>query len=172
MLIFSFCAILAVAWLLPETSLGRLLRRLLVEAPGRALGRLTPARAVFGLLVIVALAAFVQFAKTDGLMMVAQAIPEGVAWFAAFDVATYIDVIALVWLVAATVRLRVAWRALRSAGARIGQWVLEAVSALTGRYRHGAGRREVRSRRSATPPPQNDQDDWRGPGFAGLRMAA
>ena len=168
MLIFLCCMALAVAWMFPETPVGRLLRRLSIKAPARALARLTPATAIFAFMVILAIAAVVQFAKTDGLIMIAQAIPDGIAWFVTFDVATYIDVIALVWLVAATVRIRAVYQALRSG---IRRWVLRNVGALRDRTVHGAGRRLPRGRRTTSPPKKEDED-WRAPAFPGDLMAA
>lgn len=171
-LILLFCLALAIGWLFPKTSLGKLLHGVLIAAPARALSRLTPATAIFGVLAIIGITAFIQFARTDGLMILAQGIPEGIAWFVTFDVATYVDVIALVWLVAATVRLRMVWRALRASGAKLRQGLLRAASAGAAHGRPVAASRQQRNHRTATPFSSNDDEDGRGWGFVSLQIAA
>jgi hypothetical protein len=164
-LITLFCVALATALLPPQTSVGKLLRRLLIEWPARALSKLTPARIVFALLVPTATIGLITFAKIDGLTVGAQAIPEGLTWFAAFDVATYIDVIGLVLLVAATVRFRAAHRAACSAAARVRQWVSRCVGALRERSQSGARSRSHRIRRQ-DPPPTGEDGGWPAPAFS------
>jgi len=150
---------LATALLLPDTSVGKLFRRLLIEWPARKLSQLTPARVAFALLVATATIGLITFAKIDGLILTAQAIPDGLAWFAAFDVATYIDVIGLVLLVAATVRFRAAYRAARSVATRVRQWFSRCVGALRERYQFGARSRPHRIRRKDAPP-TGDDGSW------------
>ncbi len=123
MLALLFSVAIPVVWLFPHTPAGRGLRRLLVEWPVRAAGRMTPARWAFLTLAIIAVAAMVAYAEADGLMLVGPAIPEGIAWFALFDVATYLDAIGLLLLIAATVRLRASLDAARTALSRAKQWV-------------------------------------------------
>jgi hypothetical protein len=161
MLTTVFCATLAIALLFPETTAGKLLRRLLIELPARKLDQLTPARIAFGLLIAAAIALAIVVAKIEGLILSAQAIPEGLVWFAAFDVATYIDVIGLVLLVAATVRFRTAYQAIRSAAARARQWAAHCVGAIRERLQYGARDRSHRTRRKGSPPPK-DEGHWRG----------
>jgi hypothetical protein len=160
MLTTLFCAALALALLFPETTAGKLVRRLMIDLPARKLAQLTPARAAFGLLVVVAIATTITIAKIDGLILSAQAIPEGLVWFAAFDVATYIDVIGLILLVAATVRFRAAYQAVCSAASRARQWAARCVGAVRERLQYGARDRSHRNRRKGSPP--KDDGDWRG----------
>lgn len=136
------------------------LRHLLIELPARKLGQLTPPRLAFLLLVVAAAAAVIAFAKSDGMALVAQAVPEGLGWFAAFDVATYIDVIALIWLVAATVRLRAALHALRSATDRARRWMLSVTGLFHDRSKSGARSRSRRDRRKIARPPKGEGEGW------------
>ena len=166
MLIFLFCAAAAMAWLFPETPTGRSLRRLLVDLPARKLAQLTPGTVIFGLLVVLAIALAIGLFRTDGIFLVAQGLPEGVAWCATFDVATYLDVIALAWLLAAMVRLRAAYDALRvlaDQAKRLAQcWVTQ----LRVRDRDGARARSRRTDRKCPPPAQDDEPAWPAAAFS------
>jgi len=106
MLVGLLFAAIAVAVLFPRTPPGRFLHRLLVELPAQILPELTFGRAIIGLVILTAAAALVAVAKRDGLTLAAQALPDSVAWFAAFDLAAFVDVAVVVWLLAAAVRFR------------------------------------------------------------------
>lgn len=107
MLLTLTLSLLAVGWMIafafPETDLGRTLRRWLVDAPGRWLSHLTPMKIVLAAIVLVTIVAVSMVAPLD------------LAFLFAGDAATYVEVAAAIWLVAARVQLGrwsgIAWRA-------------------------------------------------------------
>jgi hypothetical protein len=161
MLIFFLCAAM-VAWGWPQTPMGRALRLMLIEWPARQLARLNPGkvlpkltagRVLLALLVVFAVGTVILIARQDVLMFLAQGLPEGVAWFAAFDVASYLDVIALGVVLSATVRLRSIYVALKARVAR------SALGRLVRRGR-GARSRSLRPERAQQPPSNDDESAW------------
>jgi hypothetical protein len=107
------CAGLAVAVLFPETPAGKLLWCLLIELPARKLARIRPTHVAVGFVALVVVIAVIAYAKAEGMFVIAQGVPEGFVWFTMFDVATYIDMLAILAMVAATVRLRATYDAMR-----------------------------------------------------------
>lgn len=160
MLIFLFCAVAATAWLFPDTPAGRSLRRLLVDLPARKLAQLTPGAVIFALLIVLAIAGAIGLARTDGIFLVAQGLPDGIAWFATFDVAAYLDVIALAWLLAAMVRLRTAYDALRALAAQARRLAQLWIAMLRVRGRAGASTRSRRAGGKPPPPSRDDEPGW------------
>src|SRR6185503_10524948 len=80
--------------------------------------------------------------------IVAGQVPEAIAWFAAFDIATFVDVIALALIVAVAVRLRPALAFVRAA-----------LGVLRRRVSGGARRiRKARKRRA--PPADSEGEPW------------
>jgi hypothetical protein len=154
MLIILLCAALATMTFWPRTRTGRFLRRWLVESPAR---RLTPGVTIFSLMLLMVVLAALMFMKSEAFVVVGQA-PEAIAWFAAFDIGTYIDVIVVAWVLAATVRLSAGARFAASALAQ----ALRVVSARIGA--RSRARRQPRRVRRHTPP----SDDGRG--WAGLAL--
>jgi hypothetical protein len=114
-MLLAFAFVLAVIAGMSDTSIGRALRELLSRS---WLPRLTRGRLAIAMLLIVFTTALLAFLKTDGLALAARAAPDAIAWFAAFDVATYLDVVAISALAALVLRLRVVWVFIRSAGSR------------------------------------------------------
>ncbi|HEY0436091.1 MAG TPA: hypothetical protein VGC92_05590 [Phenylobacterium sp.] len=156
MLILLVCGLLAVMGLWPETPAGRVLHRWLVEAPAR---KLRPTLVLFVFAVLIVSVAAIAVAKADGFVLAAQG-AEAISWFVTFDVATWIDVLAVGWLLAATVRLKTLGQAAASLARR-------GVRALGMRFGSRArGRRTPRTGRRRTPPPLDD-----GRGWAGLALA-
>ena len=86
--IIWLCAALGVAVLFRETPVGKLLRRLLIELPARKLDRITPTHLAAAFVTVVVIAGVIAYAKTEGMFVVAQGLPEGFVWFTMFDVAT------------------------------------------------------------------------------------
>jgi len=145
-----------ILWLAPDTPIGRQLRRALVEWPAERLSLLRLGHVLLILLLAAASAALIALAKSDGAFLMAQGLPEALASLAAFDVASYLDVLALGWLLAASVRLRVVKATFGSALARARLWVAR---------RAMPRARAPRRRPAASPPPANaDDEGW--PGFA------
>lgn len=170
MLTLLLCAAMAVAWRWPQTPVGRMLRRLMVEwparqlvklAPGRMLPKLTPGKVLFVLLVLLAVAAAIAVSRTEAVILL-QGAPEGIAWFATFDIAAYLDVIALALMLGATVRLRAIYAALKA-------WVARsALGRLAARVRGGRGARSRAPRvgRRLPPPSNDDEPAWPAFGLA------
>jgi hypothetical protein len=161
--IFLF-AVLAVAVLAPETPLGRAFRELLIEAPARKLNNFKRSHFVALIFAVGVLVVVYVFAKTDGVRLFALGFPEALSWFIAFDVATYIDAIALAALLASVVRLRAAFLVLYSAAILVRGWVL---TRLQGRRFRQSGRASRRRRTPPTAGGSNAEDDsWRFPGVS------
>jgi hypothetical protein len=171
MLFLLICAAMIVAAAWPRTPVGRMLHRLMVDGPARRLaaldlGRLVPRRAsgriALLLLILLMVGALVALARSDSLIMLAQGMPEGIAWFATFDIATYLDVIALGLVLGATVRVRAIYAALKA-------WV--ARSALGRRVRRASRATRRPPRPAHRPPPSNDDEPVWWDLESGLRAA-
>jgi hypothetical protein len=160
MLIGLFCAAVAVLVFWPETGCGRFLRRGLVDAPARMFARLTPGGVLFALFVVLAIGAVIGLAKTDAVFVLAQGAPEGIAWLVTFDVATYLDLIAVAWLLAAAVRLRSAYEALRAVIVRANCLARPWIRMLCLRGATGARSRSRRRGHRAPPPPREREWAW------------
>lgn len=153
MLVPILCAALAVMMLFPDTPTGKALRRLLVDAPARTLSRLTPGRLLIALALIGTSVLVAALFEAEGLRLLGMALPEGLAWVAAFDVATVLDIFAAAAMIAATARLRALQDLARSAWAR--------ARSMTSRIPR-ASRRAGRARRSprpGSPPAQGDDGE-------------
>ena len=124
MLVLMLCAALIAIAMSPDTLIGKGLKRLLIELPARALSRLTPGRIAIGLAVLAVAALVAVLYEAEGLRLLGLALPEGAAWVAAFDVATFLDLFTAVAMVAATARLR----DLRDSARAITAWTRSRVS--------------------------------------------
>jgi len=159
MLTSLFCAALAFALLFPNTQAGRWLRGLLIDLPARHLAKLTLPRILCGVIVFAAIAGLIAFAKYDGLFVVAQSVPDTIIWFTAFDVATYVDVIGLLLLMAATIRMRAALRASCAVAARSWRWLMHCAKQLQS-SRLRVTERGRRTHKTAPPPSDEDDRGW------------
>jgi len=155
MLTFLALAVGLIVWLAPESGLGKPLRRVLVEWPAERLSRLRPGLVIVLLVIAAASVALIVFARDESAFLVAQGLPEAIASIFAFDVATYLDLLVVAWLLAASVRLRAVKAVLGSAVRRL-RLALARRTAPRARTR--------RSRPAARPPAQADNDGW--PGWA------
>jgi hypothetical protein len=145
---------------LTRTQLGREFLERLVER----LTRLTLARLVLLLLTASAATALLAWLKTDGAFMLARAVPEGMAWFAAFDVGLFVDAFALSLIVVASLRLRATWLALRDVAARLKFYT---VALMTGaRDRLASAKRSRERRRLPHRPPRRRDGEDPGPALA------
>jgi len=140
---------------LSETQAGLALRRRagLVRLPRITRGRVLIVASLLGVVV-----GAVLLMKGEGLTLSAPLLPEGLAWAAMFDVATYVDVIVVMAIVAASVRFRMVWATVRSA---IRRWVGLILS-----MRRRGSERALRARRSRPKKPASDDE-----GAWGLAMA-
>lgn len=162
MLIAVVFAILALACLFPETRVGGALRRLLVEAPARWLNRLKRGHVLLALLVFAGLYAAYLIGRQDGVIVAGQVAADGMGVAMAIDLATWIDVVAIALVVAATVRFR---EALRQAAVMARQWA-ESVAGLSRIARLTFARRRSRRIRSAARPRRGEDPDRPAPGLA------
>jgi len=167
MLMLLLCAAMIVAWRWPQTPVGRVLHRLMVDWPARLLAKWDPGKVMpklaagkvlFGLMIVLAVLGAAALAQ-HGAIFLAQGAPEVIAWFAAFDVATYIDVIALALVLGATVRLRAAYAAIRT-------WLARSTLSRLTRRPGGARSRSPRPERKAPPPSNDDEPAWPAFGLA------
>jgi len=156
MLVILLGVIFAIVGFCPESDIGKLLRRALVEMPARKFARLTKRRVVLGAALLVFLVGAVALARLveDGAMFI-QFVPEGFAWMAAFDVASYLELMAAVWLVAGALSLRAVERAMRATAARARQWaanrlrmLVVAMGRLAERRARRIGRRKMAAKKS------------------------
>ena len=92
--IFGLMAIVAISMSLwSGSATGRALRHALIEAPARALNRLSRGRVVFFALLAVIGTALALLVGIDGLHLFGLALPDLLVWFAVFDVGVFIDAI-------------------------------------------------------------------------------
>jgi hypothetical protein len=77
------------------------LGQLLVGRLKGFISQLTGVRMVFMIGVVAGVLALIHVLRGDGAMIAASGLGEGASWFVAFDVGTYLDVIAAVWLLSA-----------------------------------------------------------------------
>lgn len=97
----------------PSSGVGRLLHGF-SEAACRRMARLKPLTVILFVIFVAALGALVAYAKMEGLMMAVPAGADGLAFFAAIDVGTYVEVLAAAWLLSAGGALRTALQGLRT----------------------------------------------------------
>jgi hypothetical protein len=168
MLIILLLATIAVAPRFPDTPGGKLVKHLLADAPARLAAKITFGRIVVVLFVALILAALFALARTDGLMMAGQGAPEGLAWLASFDVATWADTVALVMLIGAAGKLRGSWRLAADSARRLCERAFVHLAALFTGLRAAAHTRT--RRRSGSHPPRGDGDGW--PAFRPTWLAA
>lgn len=159
-MIFLLFAAIAVALRFPDTPGGKLIKHLLVDAPARLAAQVTFGRIVVFLFVALIIGALFALAKTDGLMMAGQAAPEGLAWLATFDVATWADTVALVMLIGAAGRLRGSWRVAADSMRRLIERAFLTLAGVFRVFRAAANTRSRRCRRSGSHPPKAEEDGW------------
>lgn len=133
-----------------QSGAGRILRRLLVQAPARMLSRLSRGQ-VLGLAIVVILGwAAVALFEAEGLRLFSMAAPEMTAWFLMFDVTVVFDMMVL----AIGLRAVAGWRGLgrqMAATLRLGARLIGPV----------AGVARSRARRVRRPrPPRPGSNDW------------
>lgn len=155
MAMILFGLLLAMLWSAHPSRGGRALRRRLVEAPAAWLNRVGPWRLALVGLCFAAMAASVALLDTEGMLAVSYALGEGVGWVLAFDVATWAEVYAVIWLLGAT----------RMARAAIAQ-TRRLVAAVLRRIPRAAQRTPRSGRPPRRPPTSAPDDDAAGLGLA------
>jgi hypothetical protein len=147
MLVLGLGVFVLVALFCPDTLIGRAVKRLLVDLPARALSDLTPKKALL-------LVAMILFA-----MAFAQIAPAEFVWIAAGDAATYLEVVAATWMLAASGQARRAVGWLVARVVRLGPVVTARVLARRGSRPGGARVPRIQRRR---PQPPADPGEARG----------
>ncbi len=156
--------VLLIAILSPGAPLGRVTRELLIEAPVRKLKTFRRSHWIALLAAIGTMVAVFIYAKTEGAMFFASGLPETLQWFAIFDVATYMDVVGLLVLLAASIRFRAAYTALHSAIIAVRGWGLTLLRSLQ-IWRHARATRRRRTRSQGHGRSKDDDESWY-PSFA------
>ncbi len=141
MFIGLLCAAFAMPLLFPRTPFGVWFKRLLVDRPAAFLARVTLIKVLLLLVMVVASIAFIQ------------AFPAELAWLAAADVATYVEIVAMLLLTAASGLIRSSCLRLASIAARLGQWSIQPIRAFDAR-----GRARSQPRRPRLPRPRRADD--------------
>lgn len=149
------------AWWAPSSRLGQWLARH-GDATCAWLSRQRPLNLILLAAFLAALTGLVLYAETEGLMVAMPVGAEGLAWFAAFDIGTYVEVLAAAWLLNARTSPRAIARMLRMAPRVIGQRLRRL---WTARRRFRAARRPSRVR------PGDDADPSAWVRFPGLVAA-
>jgi hypothetical protein len=147
----------------PDGLIAAALRRALIEAPVRALSRLSRGRLVFFALLVVIGFALASVVGVEGLHLFGLALPDLIVWFTVFDVGVFIDAL----LIAGTILTA------RSPGV-VKTWLAPLTTAITA----VVARYSARARRPLRRPPSSgdDGDDGEGRGRAlqpaGYRLAS
>lgn len=111
-LFFIACA---VGVFFPDTREGRFLRRLLIDEPAARLARMSAAKlAVQALVVGMLIATAVIVQQGEDAIVIAQMLREALAWFAAIDGLTFLELTLALWLIGASLRMRTLHQTLRS----------------------------------------------------------
>jgi hypothetical protein len=138
-------AFVALALKAPDTPAGRIIRRWLIERPAK----LRASHLVLFALLALASVGLILWLRGEATFLLGSGLPEALGWFAAFDVATYAEVIAAAWLAATVMRLK----ALKAAV----HWIVRRIRPAAPRRR--PRRRSARPRRPA-PLPADDEPIW------------
>lgn len=140
-LIVTLLGLLLIMTIAPETQTGRFLRRALVELPAIGLTHISRGHVVVAVALVVVLAGAFWLIDEELALVLSLMAPEALAWIAMFDIATLVDAIIGVTLVATGIRFRQIGTALRSLRPRA---------------------RTTRARRPQRPTPSNDDEGGAG----------
>ncbi|PHY21173.1 hypothetical protein [Caulobacter sp. BP25] len=142
MLLFVLACVLALV-AFPASSIGRLLRRYLVEFPARRLNEITPGKiALFGLLGGCGVIMFWLF-EAEGLRLFGMMAPEIAIWLGMFEVSLFLDALMISIAIATTTRLRDTGLLVRRAFQRGAAWLARRIA--------------PRERRSSPRPPRKQE---------------
>jgi hypothetical protein len=162
MLIDVVFAVLVLALWFPETRIGGVLRRLLIDNPARWLAKLKRGQVLLALVIFAALAAAYAIGRQDGLIVAGQMTAEGLTYAMAFDLATWLDVTAIALAIAVTLRFR---DAIRPAATQARQWARRCAGMLMATFTSLARGRDRRARPKLQPR-HGEDPDRPAPGFA------
>ena len=97
-----------ILWLAPDTSLGRLLQRWMLDRPIAAVARITRGQVLLAMLLMLVAGAAIWLLKAEAGPLLGLATPDIGIVIASFEVTTWLDAVAGALLLATSVR----WRAL------------------------------------------------------------
>ena len=137
-------------WTCHPSPSGRWLRRALVERPAEGLSRVKASHIAVVLLSLIAVAGAFYFFEGEGVRVIGASVAEGAAWFIAFDVGTFIEAYAVLWLLGATRQSRAALEYIRD---RVGL-----AARVMRRSWPGRARQTARAVRRDPPSQDNDPD--------------
>jgi hypothetical protein len=147
---------LFVALVWPETPTARAVTRIAVGIHDWLRRHITWSRVLLAVLVLFTLVGIMKMMGTEGLPIIGAAAPEAFAWFITFDIATYFDVLAMAWALAA-----VMWvRAVAASAARVLRKTRRVTLRAMLRMRRAARTRSSTVRRPR--PPRKSSDDGHG----------
>lgn len=142
-----FCGLgvfVLIALCCPDTTIGRAVRRVLVDGPASALIGLTPRRALFLILALGFALAFAQIAPAEFL------------WIMAGDAATWLEIAALAWLLSAS---RLTTRILTETVAKLAIR-LRPMMRSAGRMRERRAARKLHAGRRSPPKDEDQAPAW------------
>lgn len=154
-----FICALGLAVFFPDTPEGKLLRGFLVDFPAKKLANVSPAVATFWLLVFFCIALFIEIMGAEGAQMVAMTLPEMLAWYVAYDISAYIDILLVAWLLSTFARSRDTLRALARQTLRAFRAPAVATRLLLRRLRRAA-RSRTRPTRPQNPASRSEEEPY------------
>jgi hypothetical protein len=160
MLILLGFVVIAVALRNLDSPGGIFFKQILIDAPARLIAKMTFGRILALLFLAALVAGLVVLAKTDGLLIMGPAGPEGFAWLATVDVATWADTVALVMLIGAVGRLRGAFRVMSSIAQTLKLQIARVAINVMNRVHSNRSVRARRRRRSINQRPPTEDSQW------------
>ena len=147
------CLFTAIAcWLLmataPRTSIGKAMRRALIDKPAARLARFTRGDAAVMVLLMLTAAMVTLVGEGDGIRLLTLAAPDVAIWITTFEVSAYVDILMALAAAASSLRVR----------GFMTRWL----GVFTCRPGAKAHKRAVRSRKTRSTNADNDDDrHWR-----------
>jgi hypothetical protein len=148
MLLCLLSGVLATLILFPETPMGRVLHRVLVETLARRLNRIRAGHLMFAGVLIAFATGLILLFEWEGVRLVGMAAPEVAAWLGMFDAAAVLDLAAVAVAMAANSRFRAAR-----------DRVLALIDRLVATVRGALARGRQRSRRDRPTAPRPIRSD-------------
>ena len=149
MLVFLLLSILFGLTAFDRSAAGEALRRALVQAPARMLGRLARGQVIGLLLVAVMIVVATLVFEAEGLKLAAMAAPDLIGWVLMFDVTVLFDLMVL----AISLKALAGWRGLTHVATALRRRTLQRIERLGARQ----VRRPRKPRRPRPPRPGSDE---------------
>lgn len=149
MLVFLLLSILFGLTAFDRSAAGEALRRALVQAPARMLGRLARGQVIGLLLVALLMVVATVVFEAEGLKLASMAAPDLIGWVLMFDVTVLFDLMVL----AVSLKALAGWRGLTQVATALRETAVQLVRRLDARR----SRRPRRPRRPRPPSPGSDE---------------